>query len=64
MWLVGAIVGVSFVVRTGLAWMRATPALFPDEYIYASVGRSFAESGRPLDPRRLRTLPRPAATAR
>jgi len=42
-----AIVGVSFIVRTGLAWLRATPALFPDEYIYASVGRSFAESGRP-----------------
>ena len=47
MWIVGAIVGISFVVRTGLAWMRATPALFPDEYIYASVGRSFAESGQP-----------------
>src|SRR5581483_54424 len=45
--VVGAIVGVSFVVRTGLAWLRATPALFPDEYIYASVGRSFAESGQP-----------------
>ena len=24
------------------------PALFPDEYIYASIGRSIADSGRPL----------------
>src|SRR5581483_8463820 len=47
LWAVAAIVGLSFVVRTGLAWLRATPALFPDEYIYASVGRSFAESGQP-----------------
>lgn len=45
-WLV-AIVGASFVVRTALAWLRATPALFPDEYIYASIGRSLASSGRP-----------------
>jgi hypothetical protein len=41
-----ALVGVSFVVRTALAWLRSAPALFPDEYIYASIGRSFAESGR------------------
>jgi hypothetical protein len=47
LWAVAAIVGVSFAARTGLAWLRATPALFPDEYIYASVGRSFAESGQP-----------------
>ncbi len=46
-WALAAIVAVSVVVRTGLAWLRATPALFPDEYIYASVGRSFAESGHP-----------------
>ena len=43
-----ALVGASFVVRTALAWLRATPALFPDEYIYSSLGRSLAESGRPL----------------
>ena len=24
------------------------PALFPDEYIYSSIGRSIAESGEPL----------------
>jgi hypothetical protein len=46
-WLV-AIVGASFLVRTVVAWLRTTPAFFPDEYIYAALGRSFAESGRPL----------------
>ena len=45
-WLV-AIVGASFVVRTALGWLRATPVFFPDEYIYAALGRSLAESGRP-----------------
>jgi hypothetical protein len=38
-WPLAAIVAVSFVARTALAWLRATPALFPDEFIYASVGR-------------------------
>src|SRR5262245_11476024 len=42
------IVGASFVVRTAMAWLRSAPALFPDEYIYASIGRSIADSGRPL----------------
>ena len=43
-----AIVAASFIARTALAWLRSVPALFPDEYIYASIGRSFADSGRPL----------------
>ena len=43
-----AVVAASFVVRTALAWLRSVPALFPDEYIYSSIGRSIAESGRPL----------------
>jgi hypothetical protein len=43
-----ALVGASFIIRTAVAWLRSTPALFPDEYIYASIGRSLAESGRPL----------------
>jgi hypothetical protein len=43
-----ALVGLSFVVRTTLAWLRSVPALLPDEYIYASIGRSLADSGRPL----------------
>jgi hypothetical protein len=42
-----ALVAISFVVRTALAWLRATPALFPDEYIYSSIGRSLANSGHP-----------------
>jgi hypothetical protein len=42
-----ALVGVSFVVRTALAWLRSAPALFPDEYLYSAIGRSFADSGRP-----------------
>jgi hypothetical protein len=42
------LVAVSFVVRTALAWLRSVPALFPDEYIYSSIGRSIAESGQPL----------------
>ena len=31
-----------------VGWLRAVPALFPDEYTYAALGRSIAESGRPL----------------
>ena len=62
LWL-AAIVGVSFVVRTALAWLRATPALFPDEYIYASIGRSLAESGHPLIRGGSGPLPRAARAA-
>ncbi len=43
-----AIVGASFIVRMVVGWLRAVPALFPDEYTYAALGRSIAESGRPL----------------
>ena len=43
-----ALVGASFLIRTGVSWLRATPALLPDEYIYSAIGRSLAESGRPL----------------
>jgi hypothetical protein len=46
-WLL-AIVGVSFLARTVVGWLQATPSLMPDEYIYASIGRSLVESGRPL----------------
>jgi hypothetical protein len=42
-----ALVGASFVVRTGVSWLRSTPALFPDEYVYSAIGRSLADSGRP-----------------
>jgi hypothetical protein len=43
-----AIAGVSFVVRMVAGWLRAVPALFPDEYTYAALGRSIADSGHPL----------------
>jgi hypothetical protein len=45
--LVG-IIGLSFAVRAVLAWLRSTPVYFGDEYLYSSLGRSLAESGRPL----------------
>ena len=43
-----ALVGASFIIRTALAWLRSAPALFPDEYIYSAIGRSIADSGKPL----------------
>ncbi len=46
--LLAGIVGLSFAVRVALAWLRATPVYFGDEYLYSSLGRSLAETGRPL----------------
>ena len=46
--LLGGLVGISFVVRVVLGWLRATPVYFGDEYLYSSLGRSLAEHGRPL----------------
>jgi hypothetical protein len=46
--VLGAIVAVSFLFRLVAGWLRATPVYFADEYIYAELGRSLAESGRPL----------------
>ena len=46
--LLAAIVSVSFALRLVTGWLRATPNYFSDEYLYAELGRSFAESGRPL----------------
>ncbi len=42
------IVGASFLIRLAVALAHATPLYFPDEYIYATIARSFAEHGRPL----------------
>ncbi|HXV58060.1 MAG TPA: hypothetical protein VD704_09340 [Gaiellaceae bacterium] len=42
------LVGGSFVLRLVVGWLRATPTFFADEYIYAELARSLAESGRPL----------------
>ncbi len=46
--LLAALVAASFLLRLGLGWLRATPTFFADEYIYGELGRSLAESGRPL----------------
>jgi hypothetical protein len=39
---------VSTAGHAALAWLRPMPSLFPDEYIYAALGRSLAHTGRPL----------------
>jgi hypothetical protein len=46
--LLAGLVGLSFAVRAALGWLRATPIYLGDEYLYAVLGRSLAESGRPL----------------
>ena len=46
--LLAALVGASFLLRLALGWLRATPTFFADEYIYAELGRSLADTGRPL----------------
>ena len=46
--LLAGIVGLSFAVRVALAWVRSTPVYFGDEYLYSALGRSIAETGRPL----------------
>ena len=38
----------SFLVRYVAALGHTTPLYFPDEYIYSSIARSLAQSGRPL----------------
>ena len=46
--LLAALVGLNVVVRTALGWLRQTPIYLGDEYLYAELGRSIAETGRPL----------------
>ena len=46
--VLAALVAASFGLRTALAWLRSTPTFFADEYIYAELARSLAETGRPL----------------
>jgi hypothetical protein len=43
----GGLVGVSFVLRLASALAHATPLYFPDEYIYGTIARSIATTGRP-----------------
>lgn len=45
--LVG-IIGASFVFRFLAALAHSVPVYFPDEYIYGTLARSLAETGRPL----------------
>lgn len=45
---VGLLVALSAALQTILAWRRPTPGYFPDEYMYAELGRSLLESGAPL----------------
>ncbi len=46
--LLAALISVNVVVRTALGWLRETPIYLGDEYLYAELGRSIAETGRPL----------------
>lgn len=46
--LLATLVAASFVLRTVHTWLRSTPTFFADEYIYAELARSLAETGRPL----------------
>lgn len=46
--LLAALVTGSFAVRLVVGWLRAGPTFFPDEYVYAELARSLAESGQPL----------------
>jgi hypothetical protein len=47
-WVLTAVVGFAWAIRTLLALAHATPIYLPDEYIYSTLARSLAESGRPL----------------
>ena len=46
--LLAALVALNAVLRTALGWLRETPIYLGDEYLYAALGRSIAETGRPL----------------
>ena len=46
--LLAALVGLSFAIRVAIGYLRATPVYFGDEYLYSSMARSIAETGRPL----------------
>ena len=42
LYALSALICASIVVRGFFAWMHSTPRYFPDEYIYAALGRSLA----------------------
>jgi hypothetical protein len=46
--VLASLVAVSVFVRLLVGWLRPTPIYLGDEYLYAALGRSIAETGRPL----------------
>ncbi len=46
--VLASLVAVSVFVRVLVGWLRPTPIYLGDEYLYAALGRSIAETGRPL----------------
>jgi hypothetical protein len=44
--VLGGLVGLSFVLRLAAVLAHSTPLYFPDEYIYGTLARSIATSGR------------------
>ena len=44
----GLMVAISTAIRGIAATSHASPTLFPDEYIYTALARSFATTGKPL----------------
>jgi hypothetical protein len=46
--ILAGLIAISTLARTLVAWAQATPIYFPDEYLYSTLARSIAESGRPL----------------
>jgi hypothetical protein len=64
-WLVAALIG-AFAIRLVLVWQRATPNYFPDEYLYAAIGRSLAALHAPTvrgEPAHFPALLQPIVTA-
>lgn len=45
--ILAAIVGLSTLVRAAASLHRSTPALYPDEYVYAELSRGIAATGLP-----------------
>jgi hypothetical protein len=46
--VLAALVVASTAVRSIAWWHKATPSYFPDEYLYAELARSLADTGQPL----------------
>jgi hypothetical protein len=42
------LIAVSFAIRSIAWWHKATPSYFPDEYLYAELGRSLADTASPV----------------